>query len=351
MNVRSLPPSAQTLYAELVEQVAVADVERSMGALRGSFTSKQVKGRTYWYLQVAECGVQRQHYVGPDTPAIRAVIERWQHESEGRREDVAARQRLVAMLRSAGAWTVDRATGSVLETLAASGIFRLDAVLIGTQAFGLYGNVLGVRWADVAVATQDIDLAQSPGVALALPVDGELGRPSLPSLLERAEMGMTPIPRLDPREPSTSFKVGGRQLRVDLLAPMIGPEREEPIPLPALGAYAQPLRFLDYLIKEPIMAVALYRDGVSVNVPSPARYAWHKLLIASRRPVAEETKRKKDLRQAAALLRVLVDDRPGDLRLAWEDLAPRGPHWSKGADAGLLALEDKDLIKKVQETQ
>jgi len=78
---------------------------------------------------------------------------------------------------------------------------------------------------------------------------------------------------------------------------------------------------------------------------------WHKLLIASRRPAVEENKRKKDLRQAAALLRVLVDERPGDVRLAGEDLAPRGSHWSKGANAGLLGLEDEELVSKVQRLQ
>lgn len=351
MRVRTLAPLVQTLYAELVEQLATTEVERSIGALRGSFASKKVKGRTYWYLQVRELGVQRQHYVGPDTPELRGVIERWQHESDVRRQDAASRQRLVAMLLAAGAWGLDRATGGVLEMLAGSGLFRLDAVLIGTQAFRLYGNLLGVRWEDAALSTQDIDVAQAASVAVTLPVDSTLLRPELPALLQRVEAGLTPIPRLDPREPSTSFRLGGRELRLDLLTPLVGPERDLPIPLPAIGAWAQPLRFLDYLIAEPVMVAALYRDGIPINVPSPARFAWHKLLVAARRPVQEESKRKKDLRQAEALLSLLVDERPGDVRLAWDDLARRGARWVAGANAGLASLEDRDLRERARSLQ
>lgn len=55
-----------------------------------------------------------------------------------------------------------------------------------------------------------------------------------------------------------------------------------------------------------------------------ARYALHKLWISSRRPVAEQTKAAKDLRQAEALLDLLLEDRPGDLLAAW-DVLRRAP--------------------------
>ncbi len=56
----------------------------------------------------------------------------------------------------------------------------------------------------------------------------------------------------------------------------------KPVPMPALGgAAAIPLRFLDYLIHEPIRAVLLHGAGVPVLVPSPERYAIHKLIVGS----------------------------------------------------------------------
>jgi hypothetical protein len=39
--------------------------------------------------------------------------------------------------------------------------------------------------------------------------------------------------------------------------------------------------------------------------------------------VSEQAKAAKDLRQAGELLELLLDDRPGDVRLAWEALAGR----------------------------
>jgi len=59
-------------------------------------------------------------------------------------------------------------------------------------------------------------------------------------------------------------------------------------------------------------------------VPDPARFALHKLWISTRRPVHEQTKARKDLRQAGDLLELLLEDRPGDVQAAWEALAPHG---------------------------
>jgi hypothetical protein len=121
--------------------------------------------------------------------------------------------------------------------------------------------------------------------------------------------------------PSTSFKIRGRDLRVDFLTPMIGPESTKPVFLPALGVSAHPLRFLHYLIQDPAQAVIVGGPGILVNVPDPARFAFHKLWISGKRPVSEQAKALKDLRQAGDLLEVLLEDRPGDLPPAWEELA------------------------------
>ncbi|WJI64332.1 GSU2403 family nucleotidyltransferase fold protein [Mesorhizobium sp. C416B] len=41
-------------------------------------------------------------------------------------------------------------------------------------------------------------------------------------------------------------------------------------------------RFLDFLIRDPIRTALLHRSGLPVLVPSPQRYAIHKLIVASR---------------------------------------------------------------------
>ena len=133
-------------------------------------------------------------------------------------------------------------------------------------------------------------------------------------------MNLHPVPPLDRKQPSTSFKVRGRDLRVDFLTPMAGKETSQAKFLPAFGLSATPLRFLDYLIEDPMPAVVFGSDAVLVNIPSPARFAFHKLWISLHRPPAFQAKAKKDRIQAEQLIEVLIDDRPDDLTDAWDSL-------------------------------
>lgn len=69
------------------------------------------------------------------------------------------------------------------------------------------------------------------------------------------------------------------------------------------------------------------------SLPVPAeilvysRSALHKLMVPRERDVTAQTKAAKGLAQAAQLLGLLMDERRGDLSLAWEALARRGPGW------------------------
>ena len=60
--------------------------------------------------------------------------------------------------------------------------------------------------------------------------------------------------------------------------------------------------------------------GILVNVPQPARYAIHKLVISQRRAASMQVKVIKDLHQAASLLEILSLDRPGDVTPALIDV-------------------------------
>ncbi|MBN8905938.1 MAG: hypothetical protein J0H99_04775 [Rhodospirillales bacterium] len=125
-------------------------------------------------------------------------------------------------------------------------------------------------------------------------------------------------------------------LRVDFLTPNRGRESEEPRPLPALGTNAQPLQFLDFLIRDPEPAVVLHGAGILVAVPAPQRFAVHKLIVARQR--REGGKQEKDLAQAAALLEVLAARRPYEVRAAWHEARGRGKAWQRLLDEGLSLL-------------
>jgi hypothetical protein len=209
----------------------------------------------------------------------------------------------------------------VLSALAEAGVFRLGGVLVGTQAFLAYANMLGIRFDARYLRTQDLDVAHDPRLEVALGMPAE--RADVPAALAAADQAFFGVPGLDPRQPSTSFKVRGRDLRVDFLTPRSRGASEEPVPLPRFGVAAQPLPFLGYLLDDTEQAVVLYRSGVLVTVPTPARFALYKLWLADQRPVTEQAKVRKDLLQAEALLEVLLEDRRGDLRRAWTKAGDR----------------------------
>ncbi|KAK0351740.1 hypothetical protein LTR94_023762 [Friedmanniomyces endolithicus] len=116
--------------------------------------------------------------------------------------------------------------------------------------------------------------------------------------------------------------------------------------MPALGgAAAQPLRFLDFLIHEPVRAVLLHGAGVPVLVPSPERYAVHKLIVASRRRIDGDrlAKAEKDRHQSLTLIKALVTTRRtqalADVYMeAWD----RGAAWREAISESLAALDPSE---------
>ena len=86
----------------------------------------------------------------------------------------------------------------------------------------------------------------------------------------------------------------------------------------------------------------LSRNGaIMANVPHPARYALHKLIVAGEREGIFLAKAGKDLMQAGLLLSVLREAAPWQVEEAWEDLKTRGAGWTSRVRRGLAALEKK----------
>ena len=322
MPVQRLPESHLTLYSELLDQMIPAEAEAaSEGLLSGSFTSKKIKGNTYWYLQRSEGSKLRQIYLGPESSELKKWMEKTARTKEISKTDHAARIRLGKMLVSGGASPEPAATLKVLKMLSESRVFHLGGVLIGTLAFRAYANVFGIRFRKAALQTQDVDIAHDRAIGVALA--GETSSVRLEEIIERSGLNLHPVPPFDRKQPSTSFKVRGRDLRVDFLTPMAGRESSSAVFLPAFGLSAEPLRFLGYLIENPIQAVVLGSDVVLVNIPSPARFAMHKLWISTQRPAAFQAKAAKDRIQAEQLIEVLIEERPDDLSDSWDALTQK----------------------------
>jgi len=322
--VNRLPLETQTLFAELSERLRALEAARSFASLAGAFAKKRVQQGDYWYFKTsAGPAGQREYFVGPDNHETRAVMQAYADGRPAAREAEEQIERLCSMLRHGGALATDTVSARVIAGLARAGVFRLGAVLVGTHAYIATGNLLGVRWQS-GLRTQDIDLAASRVLELAMPQSGT----DLPKALEALNMGFLPVPGLDPKRPETSFKVRGRTMRVDLLTPARGPRDGKPVRIPRLNAAAQPLEMLDYLLESPVPVPLVDGGAALVNIPDPARFALHKLILSDRRPVAEQPKAMKDRQQAVEIIEVLYEDRRGDLRAALAALKRCPPGWS-----------------------
>ena len=316
-----------TLYADLRERLQVNEAMRNIASLPGEFTTKRVKGIIYHYFQATLLDGRAQIYLGPDNEAIRRLIAARQAGAADAQADETLVQRLAAQVIAGGARPVQPDMARIIHRLADSGVFKVGGVLVGSVAFQVLGPHLGVDWVGAARTTQDVDLA-SDTVAIAVP-DIQV---DVPATMASLEMGFFPVPRLSPKESSTSYAIRGKTLRVDLLTPS-RKGASAPVFIRRLNAAAAPMKYLDYLVEEPIEAVLLAGTPCLVRVPHPARYALHKLIVSQERDASVADKQAKDLLQARSLIALLQADRPGDLELAWEMLARRGASWVRKAQA------------------
>lgn len=325
-------PSAQAAYAELMEVTRLQELSRSVENLSGSFNKKTVKGSTYWYYQFTEgTGKTRQIFVGRDSDKLQELVAR------ARTKDTSQLDRLAKGAIALGCSSATPAHFRIVRRLNEIGFFRAGGVLVGSHAFLAYGNILGVTWGDLA-RTQDIDFAHAGNnIELALPATLKI---ETKDAIESLESGFLPAPGFRPRDQTSSFvSKSDKQLRVDFLAPMVG-GKDKVFDHDGLGVNLQPLRFLEFVLEDIDQAAIISAVGsVMANVPDPARYALHKILVFVERRVRNPAKAQKDLRQAAALIEALGEFRSKSLVALWKDLLDRGPGWRSRARKGIAELE------------
>lgn len=333
--MREIDIQTQTLYAELLEIMQVAEASRNITNLKGSFATKETKGIKYVYFRTySPSGNLDETYIGPLNEQTESLIRDHADGKTTIAETTETLKRLSAQIQAAVKLPTSNAQIRVIRNLAESGVFKSGGVLVGSLAFQLMSLTLGVNWATDSTRTNDIDLAVGPKMAVAIPMI----KADIPAGLESLEMGFFPVPRLSHKAPSTNFAIRNSQLRLDVLTPKTQ-ESDEPVFIPRFNCAAEPMSYLSYLIETPIPAVLLDAAPVLINIPQPVRYALHKLIVSQVRDVTSQSKQRKDLYQAHQILSVLKENRPYDIPPAWADLVARGPKWKRNAEAGLVAME------------
>jgi len=336
--------AAQTAFAGLDTAARQADLSRSIADIPGGFATKRVRGREYWYHQIkTPDGKLQQSYIGPNDEQTRALIQ--QHSDPMAK---SAKQHLLRLTRSAlelGCAEIPAKHAKVIGRLADSGLFSAGGILVGTHAFLAYQNVLGVVWTSGA-ATLDLDFAHAGrNVSLALPENLTM---DAPAVIDSLQMGFVP------NNSKTSFKKSDEpDFDLDFLTSR-GRTQDAPIHIARLGLTMQPLRFMELSLEDPMRCTLLARSGpIVVNLPRPARYALHKLLVYGERAQSQRTKANKDVIQAGALVDYLLTHDALELGLLWRDVNARGPDWRRRLEQGYQAMRvqypDCDFDSRLRE--
>lgn len=332
MRFSDLSLTAQTAYAELSEQTHLVELHAALSGFPGAFHKRTIKGREYWYFGYRDLnGKGRMAYVGPDSERVRRLVERF--------SGLKGNKPLFPLAGAAtalGCEVVASKHFRIIKRLSEYGFFRAGGLLIGTHAFIAMGNMLGVRWGE-GQRTQDVDFAHAgKNISVALPADLKM---SVHDALTSLEMGLLPISQFGSGVGAQYRNPLDPELRLDFVTAQ---HREEgrPVVLPDLGLVLEPLKFMEFSLQGSTQGCVLAREGACmVNLPDPARYAVHKLIIYGERPVRERTKASKDVLQAACLASFYLKRGPVEhFNEAWRDALSRGRGWQTRARQGKAAL-------------
>jgi hypothetical protein len=241
-------------------------------------------------------------------------------------------------LRLFGYQRIDRNPAAVLEVFFNRGLTEGGLVLVGSHAYGALLNELGIN--APGYKTQDIDVARAQPLSIALPESF-----SFQALLNETGLTFVPVPGMPSHKPSASFKLPGAQtLAVDLLVP--GRKTGAIVRVKELGAYAQAIPLLDFLIDEGMGSVVLSPNQViPVQVPSPERFLIHKLFSSQSRR-GDRGKVRKDLEQAAVLAAAIEEETPGRVNEAFKRVPADGKSAVKRGAAVVAKLLENHLEAK-----
>lgn len=339
--MEQLPHAFTATMSDLLSRCLDASFDRDF-PLSGAFFSRTLRGRQYWYYSgYTKTGGKFQKYVGPDKdPEVQKRIEAFDRS----KSDYRVRRGMVDALVAYGLPSPAPIAGEILSALESAGLFRLRGVVVGTVAYQAYGPLLGVKIpADAGAMTEDIDFAQDYGISIAVEDRTE----NILDVLRQIDPTFESVSSLDKAALPTRFR-NRAHFTVEFLTTNRGSDDHQghAARMPALGgASAEPLRFLDFLIRNPERTVILYRGGIPVLVPRPERYAIHKLIVAERRAQdgGNTEKSRKDIAQANTLFKaLLVGHRNVELGEAWIEAWSRGPMWQSLLSRAITRLDDMD---------
>lgn len=314
--MRPIPLNLMTLYADLLQSVEMQDTPA------GSIAIKTVKNKKYAYFTAKDGATRVEKYLGAaDDPSVAQRIESIREAAERAK----SLRSTVSLLKAGRLPSPSLVLGRILEVLANAGLFKQGMTLVGTAAYQTYAGMLGYYAPAATLMTNDVDLSLAEFVPASDDQD-------LEKILRRADPTFKPIWSAADRLPK-SFRASNG-FAVDLLT-AFGKGRKTPVAIEGLGVAATALSFQEFAAQETVEAVALYGTGVLVRVPTPLRFAVHKLIVAQRRDVTRAAKKQKDLKQALEIIDVYLATDEMALQDALDEARGRGKAWQIAINTSL----------------
>lgn len=211
----------------------------------------------------------------------------------------------------------------VLKRLEKAGILK-DVILIGSWCIPFYKDYFGSVKYSATIKTRDIDfLVPTPSRTKT--------KADIPKLLK--DLGFI----VGFKGSEGYIQLEHSDLIIEFLVPEKGRGLDKPYQLPQFGLNAQALRFLDLLMQD---TIRVNMEGIEVNLPHPANFALHKLIIFRRR--TKEEKIIKDRNAAMEILRALITK--GETVTIKHVLNSMIPKWQKKVIKGLEEAKENDII-------
>ena len=138
------------------------------------------------------------------------------------------------------------------------------------------------------------------------------------------------------------IKLGHPELSIEFIVPERGRGSDKPYPLNKLAINAQPLRYMDLLIKN---VITLSYKGIPVHVPHPTAFVLQKLILISYRK--KEEKKLKDIDIAKSILYEIANNKDSKTHLK-STYASLPKKWQSKIIKQLTELHNKELVDFLQ---
>jgi len=283
--------------AQLYEHSIELQAQRR--TLRGGLYWKKVAGHDYLVRITDRIGGNRS--LGPRSPETEQAYREFTETKrdldtriKSINEEVARQAKFCV---AAGVNRVPRLAADIVRSLDASGLLGTHLIILGSHAMYAYEMAAGVQLKAGVLQTEDLDTLLNTKAEIELA--GSLRSAGLLGILQDVDKTFKP-------QRKRSFRaVNAKGFMVDLIRAPIDSSGG----FTSIGLVAEQLRGLEWLTALPLMTQIVIADNgfpVRFVVPEPRVFALHKLWV-SLQPTRDPIKRKRDLRQAEAVVQLALD--------------------------------------------